>query len=120
MNGLHEIRFRDLWREQVIESVDWERLLHENVRDMVWFICICLDLFHGSDLRHNPSSSNIICSGCPRVNVEEGNPWCELHLGIVEAFWFGIMKSRIHAERSAGGTECLIKTQKQGIDLLAF
>ena len=106
--------FRDLWREHVLASVNWPGLRAERFGDGLFTTGLFLDLFLGGILEHKCLGDGFRCDGCPFARRPDGDPVCESHLGVVEAFLAGLTGETYSATRLARAEECTIRYQKTG------
>ncbi len=109
-----QISFADAWREHVLASVDWSALNQRLPADLTCAVCLCLDLYLGGTIRHDPGSGNIVCRGClylkeNRARFEDSNTRysaCDCHVGILGAFLQGVSGRRHAVVHTIENSEC--------------
>src|SRR5258708_1690077 len=106
INPAREISLRGVWREHVLAAVQWHELRNEGSLTNHELVAVFLDLFTGGALEHELTlNSLIVCHQCPYAREGHEEPACELHLGIVEAFYQGLIGTTHIANRVIQGKE---------------
>ena len=105
---MHKLSIRDVWREHVLTSINWNKLKAQSPWDDSSSMGLYLDLFFGGKLLHETSDDKLICRGCVFVQSSEPTPACKCHLGVVEAFCEGSTGLFRRARRTLSDNSCVI------------